>query len=84
MAKKRNIRVCQYWYEQGWQRGYVFARQEADYDELAAVNKAGCIPVHWDIYRAEILNQHMHDKTFDFLSYSDGFASACVEFYNEI
>jgi len=84
MAAKTSSKIQQYWYTQGWQKGVVFARKEADYDELAAVSKAGSIPVHWDLYRAQILQQYMHEKGFDFTSYSKGFANACAEFYKSI
>jgi hypothetical protein len=72
------------WYKKGYEKGYRFARNEADYDELAAVCRAGGIPPGWDLYRAEILNQHLGDQNFDFQTYADGFARACVEFYEKI
>lgn len=72
------------WYKQGYEKGSAFARKEADYDELAAVCRAGGIPPGWDLYRAEILNQHLGDKNFDFKTYADGFTRACVEFFEKI
>jgi hypothetical protein len=72
------------WYEIGYTRGYHFARNEADYDELAAVVRSGGIPRGWDLFRAEILNQHLQDKSFNFQAYAAGFARACVEFYQKI
>jgi hypothetical protein len=72
------------WYRQGYEKGYRFARREADYDELAAVCRARGIPPNWDLYRAEILNQHLGKKDFDFQRYDAGFAQACIEFFNAI
>lgn len=72
------------WFEQGYKNGYKFASDEADYDELAAVYRARGIPTNWDIYRAEILNKHLGDKGFDFQAYSDGFARACIEFFEKL
>jgi hypothetical protein len=72
------------WYEAGYEQGYRFARHEADYDELAAVYRAKGIPTNWDLYRAEILNQHLGDKGFDFQAYAAGFACACIEFFEKI
>ena len=72
------------WFETGYRKGYEFARFEADYDELAAVYRAGKIPASWDLYRAEILNRHMGDKGFDFHSYEAGFARACIECFEKI
>jgi hypothetical protein len=71
-------------FERGYRKGYEFARFEADYDELAAVYRAGGIPASWDLYRAEILNRHLGDKAFDFQSYAAGFAQACIEFFEKI
>jgi len=39
------------WYDEGYEKGCLFARHEADYDELAAVYRAREIPTNWDIYR---------------------------------
>ena len=72
------------WFSRGYQRGSEFASHEADYDELAAIYRAGKIPVNWDLYRAEILNRHMGDNKFDFKAYSDGFAQACIKFFKNI
>jgi len=72
------------WYHRGYDKGYYFARNEADYDELAAVYRAGGIPPGWDLFRAEILYQHLKDKDFDFQAYAAGFARACAEFYETI
>ena len=72
------------WFEQGYINGYKFARDEADYDELAAVYRARGIPTNWDIYRAEILNKHLENKRFDFQAYAAGFARACIEFFEKI
>jgi hypothetical protein len=72
------------WFQEGYRAGEVFARDEADYDELAAVYRAGTIPTGWDIYRAEILNRHLGVQDFDFQAYVRGFARACVRFYERI
>lgn len=74
----------EYWFEQGYKKGYKFARYEADYDELAAVYWAREIPINWDIYRAEILNEHLEDTSFDFQAYAAGFAQACIEYFEKI
>ena len=71
-------------FERGYRKGVAFAGCEADYDELAAVARAKKIPANWDLYRAEILNRHLGDKTFDFKAYEAGFARACVEFFEKI
>ncbi len=83
MAQRNQI-YNKKWYDEGYAKGYLFARHEADYDELAAVCRAGGIPVNWDIYRAEILNKHLGDKGFDFQAYTAGFACACIEFFEKI
>jgi len=72
------------WHKRGYEKGYHFARNEADFDELAAVCRAGEIPIGWDLFRAEILNQHLGDKRFDFQAYIAGFARACIEYYKKI
>jgi hypothetical protein len=72
------------WYQRGYDKGYYFSRNEADYDELAAVYRAGGIPPGWDLFRAEILYQHLKDKDFDFRAFAAGFARACKEFYEAI
>jgi len=77
-------RVNADWYRRGYEKGYRFARNEADYDELAAVCRAGGIPPGWDLYRAEILNQHLGHKSFNFQVYAAGFTQACNEFFAKI
>ena len=72
------------WFGRGYQKGFEFARYEADYDELAAVYRAGGIPINWDIFRAEILNEHLADTSFDFQAYAAGFEQACIEFFEKI
>ena len=72
------------WYDEGYEKGCLFARHEADYDELAAVYRDRGIPTNWDIYRAEILNKYIGDKDFDFQAYTVGFACACIELYEKI
>jgi len=72
------------WYDEGYEKGRLFARHEADYDELAAVYRARGIPTNWDIYRAEILNKHLGDKSFDFQAYATGFVCACIEIFEKI
>ena len=72
------------WFERGHKNGYKFAMHKADYDELAAVYQARGIPTHWDIFRAEILNKHLEDKSFDFQAYEAGFARACIEYFEKI
>ena len=76
--------VSEKWDAKGYAEGRRFAAHEADYDELAAIDRAKGIPVNWDIFRAEILNTHLKDKDFDFKSFEAGFARACVEFYEKI
>jgi len=82
--KQKDSLVNEDWYGKGYEKGYRFARNEADYDELAAVYRAGGIPPGWDLYRAEILNQHMGHTGFDFQAYAAGFAHACNEFFEKI
>lgn len=72
------------WFWEGYRRGMHFACQEADYEELATVYRAGTIPLGWDLYRAEILNYYLGVKGFDFHDYASGFAKACKEFYERI
>lgn len=72
------------WFEQGYKNGYKFARDEADYDDLAAVYRARGIPANWDIYRAEILNKYLGNKSFNFQAYAAGFAQACIEFFEKL
>jgi hypothetical protein len=72
------------WFDRGYQNGGEFAIDKADYDELAAIYRAGGIPTNWDIFRAEILNKHLEDKSFDFQTYAAGFTRACIEFFEKI
>jgi len=72
------------WYKKGYEKGYHFSRHEADYGELAVVCRVGGIPPGWDLFRAEILNQYMWNKGFDFQTYALGFTQACVEFYETL
>jgi hypothetical protein len=72
------------WFDRGYKNGGEFALDDADYDELAAIYRAGGIPTNWDIFRAEILNKHLGDKSFDFQTYAAGFAQACIEFFEKI
>jgi hypothetical protein len=72
------------WFDRGYKNGGEFAINEADYDELAAIYRAGGIPTNWDIFRAEILNKHLGDKSFDFQTYTAGFTRACIEFFEKI
>ena len=72
------------WFDHGYKKGYQFARYEADYDELAAIYRSKGIPTNWDIYRAEILNTYLGDKSFDFQEYIAGFAKACIEYFEKI
>jgi hypothetical protein len=74
----------QCWHQRGYAKGVEFARQEADYDELAAIYRTGGIPANWDLYRAEMLNAHLNEKGFDFKAYAAGFARACIEFFEKI
>ena len=74
----------QKWFDRGYRKGRMFANHEADYDEVAAVYRAGAIPASWDLYRAEILNRHLEDRGFDFQAYAAGFAQACIEFFEKI
>ena len=72
------------WFGRGYKKGCEFARYEADYGELAAVYRAGGIPINWDIFRAEILNEHLADTSFDFQAYAAGFEQASIEFFEKI
>jgi hypothetical protein len=83
-AQQKDIDLNETWYKRGYEKGYRFARNEADYDDLAAVCRAGGIPTGWDLFRAEILNRHLGDKHFDFQAYTAGFAQACIEFFEKI
>lgn len=72
------------WDVQGYRDGYRFAAEEADYDDLAAIHRAGGIPVNWDIFRAEILNTYLGSPSFDFHAYSSGFARGCIQFFERV
>ena len=72
------------WYREGYRIGHRFALEEADYDELAAIYRAGGIPYNWDIFRAEILNSHLEAPAFDFQAYAAGFARACMAFFEKL
>ena len=72
------------WAAKGYRDGCRFAAAEADYDELAAIYRAGGIPATWDIFRAEILNTYMGAPSFDFQAYAAGFARACLKFFEKI
>jgi hypothetical protein len=76
--------VDEKWYRRGYEKGYLFVRKEADYDELAAVCRANGIPPGWDLFRAEILNEHLGYKDFDFQDYAAGFTRACNEFFEKL
>jgi hypothetical protein len=82
--KQKNTKAGRTWYGRGYAKGSVFARHEADYDELAAIYRAGDIPANWDLYRAQVLNAHLNEKGFDFKAYAAGFARACIEFFEKI
>jgi hypothetical protein len=84
MAVQKDKEAHKNWFERGYKKGYEFARYEADYDELAAVYRAGGIPINWDIFRAEILNEYLADTSFDFQTYAAGFEQACTEFFEKI
>ena len=84
--KKKDSAETQHgeWYKEGYAYGFIFAREEADYEELAAIARAKEIPVHWDIFRGEIINRYLDDPLFDFQAYSEGFSKACMEFFKKI
>ena len=84
MKEQKNKANAETWFHRGYRKGEAFARHEADYDELAAVARAGAIPASWDLYRAETLNRHLGDASFDFQSYEAGFARACKKFFDTI
>jgi len=83
MARPENEKAGRY-YDEGYEQGRRFALDEADYEELAAIHRTGGIPVYWDIFRAEILNDHLEDREFDFQAYAAGFARACIEIFDKI
>ena len=72
------------WFCIGYTDGQRFARQEADYEELAAIVRADGIPADWDIFRAEILNRFLEKSSFDFPTYEAGFFRACREYFDKI
>ena len=84
MTGQKNNAVAESWFDRGYRKGTGFARHEVDYDELAAVYRAGGIPANWDLYRSEILNRHLGDKGFDFQAYSARFARAYIECFELI
>ena len=84
MMEKKDEASDKKWFDEGYEQGHRFSRYEADYDELAAVSRAKKIPANWDIYRAEILNTYLGDKSFDFKEYEAGFVKACMEFFDKL
>lgn len=84
--EKKNFVKTQHgkWYQEGYAYGFIFAREEGDYEELAAIVRAKDIPVNWDIFRAEIVSRYMYNPLFDFQAYSEGFSKACMEFFKKI
>jgi hypothetical protein len=72
------------WDEIGYENGLRFAREEADYDELAAIVRAEKIPLKWDLFRAEILNRFIGTLDFNFQAYEAGFVRACTAFFETI
>jgi len=72
------------WHTIGYEDGCRFIREEADYEELAAIVRARGIPEGWDIFRAEIVNKFLGQPSFDFQAYASGFARACTEFYEKL
>lgn len=72
------------WYQEGYEKGLKFAYEEAEYEDIAAIARARGIPVKWDLFRAEILNQYLKTPGFNFKSYAAGFSRACIELYEKI
>lgn len=72
------------WFSKGYENGCRFAREEADFEDLAAIHRAGGIPISWDIFRAELLQEHLEEKGFNFQEFAAGFAKACLEFFDQI
>lgn len=72
------------WYKEGYRAGTRFAREEAEYEELAEIARAQGIPARWDIFRAEILNAYLENPKFDFQAYASGFSQACTELFEKI
>jgi hypothetical protein len=84
MTEEMDAAYDEKWFGKGYQKGSQFAQHEADYDELAAIYRAKGIPTFWDIFRAQILHEHLGERDFDFDSYTAGFARACIEFFEKI
>ena len=82
--KRAPIEAEKKWFEQGYTNGSRFAKEEADYEELAAIVRAEKIPLQWDIFRAEILNRFIGTPDFDFHEYEAGFVRACKVFFEKI
>lgn len=72
------------WFKKGYEEGRRFVSEEADYDEVAAIYRAKGIPANWDIFRAEILNKYLGEKSFDFKAFEAGFTKACIDFFENI
>lgn len=72
------------WFSKGYENGCRFAGEEADFEDLAAIHRAGGIPISWDIFRAELRQRHLGQKGFNFQEFTAGFAKACLEFYDQI
>ena len=72
------------WFKEGYEEGRRFVSEEADYDEVAAIYRAKGIPLNWDIFRAEVLNTYLGEKSFDFKSFEAGFTKACMDFFENI
>lgn len=79
-----NKMAAKKWENAGYENGRRFIREEADYEELAAIVRARGIPANWDLFRAEILSAHLADPSFDFRHYEAGFTRACIEFFEKI
>ena len=84
MVNGSDIEAQSPWFIEGYRKGRHFAVLEADYEELAAICRAGTIPIGWDLYRAEILNCYLGVEGFDFHAYVSGFVWACKKFYKRI
>jgi len=84
MKGKKPIDNIQKWYDLGYAHGFDFAHEEADYEDLAAISREKAIPVHWDIFRAEILNRFLADPTFNFPVYSKGFGCSCEKIFKTL
>ena len=82
--KKKDKGKHKDWFGRDIKKAVNSREDEADYDELAAVYRAGGIPINWDIFRAEILNEYLADTSFDFQAYAAGFEQACIRFRKNI